>query len=54
MYMEHAEVVEAAYMVVSEVSEYQQVQGLHVDLKVDAEHDDFEEAPLSDVIVACP
>ena len=54
MYMEDAEVVEAAYMVVSDVSEYSQVQGLHADSTVDDVNDDFEEAPLSDVIVACP
>ena len=54
VYMEDAVLVEASYMVVSEVSEYQQVQGLHVDSTVDAENDDFEEAPLSEVIVACP
>lgn len=30
------------------------MQGLHVDPTVDSDLDDFEEAPLSDGIVACP
>ena len=39
-------------MVVSEVNEHQQVQSSHVDPMVDSDND-FEEAPLSDEIVAC-
>ena len=54
VYVEDVELVEPVSMVVSEVSLYQQVQGLHVDPTVDAESDDFEEAPLSDVLAACP
>ena len=49
---EDVEFVEAQQLVVSEVKEYQQVQSSHVDPTVDSDND-FEEAPLSDKLVAC-
>ena len=52
IHTEDVELVESQYMVVSEVKEYQQVQTSHVDPTVDSD-DDFEEAPLSDEVVAC-
>ena len=53
MSMDGVEVMEQEYMVVSEVLEYQQVQGLHVDPTADHENDDFEEAPLSQEKLSC-
>ena len=52
MHTEDVEFLEAQYMVVSEAIEYQQVQTSHVDPTVDSDND-FEEAPLSDELVAC-
>ena len=52
VHTEDVEFVDAQYMVVSEVKEYQQVQTSHVDPTVDSDND-FEEAPLSDELVAC-
>ena len=52
--MDNADFVEANYMVVSEVREYQQVQGLHTDPMVDVDSDDFQEPSMSHGILACP
>ena len=52
--MERVEFVEAVYVVVSEVREYQQVQGLHIDPTVDVDSDDFQEPSESHGILACP
>ena len=52
VHTEDVEFVEARYMVLSEVKSYQQLQTSHVDPTVDSD-DDFEEAPLSDEVVAC-
>ena len=41
--------VDARYMVVTDVSEYQQVQGLCVDPTIDSEDGLFEDAPCSDM-----
>ena len=41
-------------MVVSEVREYQQEQGLHIDPSVDVDSDDFKEPSVSHGILACP
>ena len=40
------------YIVVSEETEYQQVQGLPMDPTVDSSDDDFQEAPLTDHVLA--
>ena len=53
MSIDGVEVKEPEYMVVNEVLEYQQVQGLHVDPTADNENDDFEEAPLSQEKLLC-
>ena len=43
---------DAKYMVVTDVSEYQQVQGLSVDPTLDSEDDFYADAPCSDMGLA--
>ena len=52
--MDSVELVEASYMIVSEVRGYQQVQGLHIDPTVDVDSDDFQEPSVSHGVLACP